>query len=151
MESGQRALRRGRHSQAGQVYLLTAVTLQRQPWFRDDAAARAAARSFGSQASLGDARLLAWVLMPDHAHWLLELGERDALAQVVRRIKSFSARSANAALQRLGPVWSEAYHDHALRREEDLRAVARYIVMNPLRAGLVQRLGDYPYWNAIWL
>ena len=35
--------------------------------------------------------------------------------------------------------------------EEDLRAVARYIVGNPLRAGLVRNVLDYPYWNCVWL
>ena len=29
--------------------------------------------------------------------------------------------------------------------------VARYIVANPLRAGLVTKIGDYPFWNAVWL
>jgi len=29
--------------------------------------------------------------------------------------------------------------------------MARYIVMNPKRAGLVERVGDYPHWDAIWL
>jgi len=48
-------------------------------------------------------------------------------------------------------VWQPGFHDHALRKEEDVRAVARYVVANPLRAGLVQRIGDYPHWNAIWL
>jgi hypothetical protein len=33
----------------------------------------------------------------------------------------------------------------------DLQSVARYIVANPLRAGLVKHLGDYPLWDAIWL
>ena len=43
------------------------------------------------------------------------------------------------------------HHDRALRRDEDLLAVARYIVANPLRAGLVRRVGDYPLWDAVWL
>jgi hypothetical protein len=38
-----------------------------------------------------------------------------------------------------------------LRREEDVLSVARYIVVNPLRAGLVARVGDYPLWDAVWL
>ena len=45
----------------------------------------------------------------------------------------------------------DGYHDHALRQEEDLRAVARYIIANPVRAGLVERIGDYPHWDAAWL
>lgn len=49
------------------------------------------------------------------------------------------------------PLWQDGYHDHALRKEEDLQQVARYIVANPLRAKLVADIGDYPLWDAIWL
>jgi REP element-mobilizing transposase RayT len=54
-------------------------------------------------------------------------------------------------LNRCGRLWQPGYHDHALRREEDLVATARYLVANPLRAGLVQHIGDYPLWDAVWL
>ncbi len=66
-------------------------------------------------------------------------------------LKAFSARDIHREEGGCGPVWSRAYHDRALRRDEDILAVARYIIANPLRAGLVQRVGDYPYWNATWL
>ncbi|MNN75503.1 hypothetical protein D3C81_1918110 [compost metagenome] len=52
---------------------------------------------------------------------------------------------------RTGKVWQSGYHDHALRRDEDLKAAARYLVANPLRAGLVKSVRDYPFWNAVWL
>ena len=48
-------------------------------------------------------------------------------------------------------AWQPGFHDHAVRAEEDLASVARYIVANPLRAGLRGKIGDYPFWNAIWL
>ena len=89
--------------------------------------------------------------MPDHLHGLLQLGERDELSVVVNRLKSASARYANRALGRTGAVWAKAFHDHALRSDEDLQNVARYVVANPLRAGLVTQGGDYPFWNAVWL
>jgi hypothetical protein len=38
-----------------------------------------------------------------------------------------------------------------LRQDEDVARVARYVVANPLRAGLVKRIGDYPLWDAAWL
>lgn len=95
--------------------------------------------------------MLAWVLMPDHVHWLIRLGEVDALASVVNRLKSASARGANRALCRSGPLWARSFHDHTLRAEEDLRRSARYAIANPVRAGLVERAGDYPFWNAAWL
>jgi putative transposase len=148
---GQAALRRGRISLPGQVYHVTTTTQGREPIFNLPEAAFAAAACFHAPGLTGDARLLCWVLMPDHAHWLLQLGERDGLACVVCRLKSASARAANAALGRSGAVWSRAFHDHALRCDEDLLTLARYIVVNPVRAGLVPRVGDYPFWNAVWL
>ncbi len=93
---------------------------------------------------------LAYVVMPDHVHWLLVL-DVESLPNVLRRFKSCSARSVNAYLGRDGRFWQAGYHEHALRREENLRTVARYIVANPLRAGLVKRIGDYSGWDAIWL
>ncbi|AEQ95385.1 hypothetical protein XOC_1197 [Xanthomonas oryzae pv. oryzicola BLS256] len=48
-------------------------------------------------------------------------------------------------------VWARAYHDRGLRKEDDLRSVAGDLIVNPLRAGLVERVGDSPFWDAIWL
>ncbi|MEJ5209524.1 transposase [Denitratimonas sp. CY0512] len=149
--SGHGALRRGRYSEPGRVYHLTSGTHDRRSVFSDHRAAWAACRSFHDSRLLRDTRLLAWVLMPDHAHWLLELGVACPLPKVVELLKSASARHANRALGRCGPLWARAYHDRALRYEDDVIQTARYILGNPLRAGLVQRIGDYPYWNAIWL
>ena len=138
-------LRTGRHSQAGQVYVLTLVTLNRQAVFAEFDAARCLIRSLQAEDRLGRARTWAYVLMPDHLHWLMQLGEHVDLARCVQGVKSM-------VLRQLGrPVWQAGFHDRAMRQEEDLQALARYIVANPLRAGLVKRVGDYPHWDAMWL
>jgi len=98
----------------------------------------------------GGADSLCWVIMPDHFHWLMELKGRD-LAGEVARLKSRSTVLFNRANQRVGSLWQKGFHDRALRREEDVKSVARYIVANPLRAGLAERIGDYPLWDAVWL
>src|SRR6185312_13507319 len=67
------------------------------------------------------------------------------LADAVRLLKGRSARAIGRA------IWQPNYFDHAARSDEDLRTMARYIVANPLRAGLVERIGDYPLWDEIWL
>ena len=148
---GHRELRRGRVSLPGQVYHVTTTTRDRRPWFSDFHVACEAVRAFSTPLALGDAALLAWVLMPDHVHWLLQLGERLPLEAVVARMKATSGVRANRMLFRAGALWTPAFHDRALRRDEDLRTVARYIVANPQRARLVDRLGDYPFWNSTWL
>ena len=148
---GHAALRKGRVSVSNGIYMVTSTTIERTRAFDNFHAACAAARCFEDKVVLGKATMLAWVLMPDHAHWLIELSEHDVLSTVVNRIKSASARHTNRVLQRNGALWSAAYHDHALRAEDDFADTARYVVANPLRAGLVKSLGDYPFWNAIWL
>lgn len=147
---GHRALRKGRVSLPGQIYLVTAACHGRRKRFARFDCACAVARVLASPAAAGDARVLAWVLMPDHWHGLLQLGSVP-LPHVLKRIHSLAARACNAADGRSGPVWSGAFHDRALRRDEDLRACAWYLANNPIRAGLVQRPHDYPFWNAIWL
>ena len=42
-------------------------------------------------------------------------------------------------------------YDHGLRDGEDIKQLSRYILANPLRAGLVEFAGDYPHWDAVWL
>ena len=148
---GQRSLRRGRVSLPHQVYLVTTATRQRQPVFLDFRAACAACRCFEDRALLGEARMLAWVLMPDHVHWLVQVGEEDTLSRVVNRLKSASSRQVHRLMGTRGSLWQQGFHDHALRAQEDVRRVARYVLANPLRAGLVQRMGAYPYWNAMWV
>jgi putative transposase len=149
--SGYRALRKGRISNPDHVYLITTVTRDRHPHFLGFEQARAAILAFTSAEALGETRLLAWVLMPDHAHWLLRLGEDSPLSKVVNRMKARSACMSNRASHARGPLWSPGFHDRAMRRETDVRQAARYIIANPMRAGLVTRVGDYPFWDAVWL
>ena len=148
--SGRQALRRGRVSLPGQIYLLTTTTRQRRRLFADTASAQAVSRVIHSASTWGDSRLLAWVLMPDHWHGLLQLGD-ESLGRVMNRFKGGTSRALHAAGEMEGAPWDRSFHDHALRSREDVRKVARYIVANPIRAGLVDNVLGYPYWNAVWL
>ena len=150
-DNSARAARRERVSVAGQAYYLTVTTLFRRPVFRDVDAARAVSALHGHPPVWGRSRCLAWVLMPDHWHGLIELGPIDTLSTLIGRIKGATANAINAQRKTRGGVWSDGFHDHAIRRDQDVVSVARYIVLNPVRAGLVQRVGEYPFWDAIWL
>ncbi|MFW9081102.1 REP-associated tyrosine transposase [Pseudomonas sp. P2757] len=148
--SASHRLRLGRYDEPNRLYLLTANTLYREPVFSEFALGRLVVDQFRSVQSQGLAESLAWVVMPDHFHWLINL-QRGSLSQLMQKTKSLSARAVNMAAGRKGSLWQQGFHDRALRREEDLVKVARYVVANPLRAGLVQKLGDYPLWDAIWV
>jgi putative transposase len=145
------ALRTGRYSESGRIYLLTTVTAHRTPLFADFGVARAVVHALRRSDETGRCRTLAYVLMPDHLHWLVELAEGDLSGLVGR----FKANAAAAVNRELGVAkvhrWQRGFHDHAVRKEDDLVGLARYLVANPLRAGLVQRIGEYPHWDAVWL
>lgn len=148
---GHRAARRSRSLLPGEVCHVTAFARDRVPWFVDFHVACEVVRAFRQPRVLGDASLLAWVLMPDHVQWLLEVGEGTPLEKVVARMKSASGVLANRMLARSGPLWEPGYHERALHPIDDARAVGRTIVADPLQAGLVQHIGDYPFWDLAWL
>jgi len=141
-------LRRGRYSETGRIYLVTATTHRRQPIFRDVRAGRALVQALRDEQR---ASTLCYVIMPDHMHWLMQLTWVEPLNSVVGRVKSRGARLINESLGRRGRLWQDGFQDRALRQEEDLVSVARYVVANPLRAGLVSSIREYPLWDAIWL
>jgi putative transposase len=147
----QRSLRKGRVSIAGQRYLITIVCHRRERRFMSWEAAAAVASKLDDRSLWLDSILLCWVLMPDHLHLLVELGHAEDLPSLMRRIKCVSARVANRADGRSQAMWMRGFHDRALRSEEVGVAVARYIIANPVRAGLVEDVGRYPFWDAVWL
>ena len=65
--------------------------------------------------------------------------------------KGLSAHLINRYTHQNGSVWMEGFYDRSIRAEDDLCAIARYIVLNPVRAGLTKHCGNYPFWDAVWL
>ena len=143
-------LRVGRFSESGHIYLLTVVVDQRQPFFVDWQLGRLVVRELRQAQEEGWGDFLTWVVMPDHMHCLVQLRDKT-LAELMCRIKSRSSLAVNQARGRRGRMWQKGYHDRAVRREDDVKALARYVVANPIRAGLVTRVHDYPLWDACWL
>ena len=148
--TGHKQLRIGRFSETGRVYLITTSTFDRERIFSEWRYARAAIQAFLQPSLLKTSRVMTWVLMPDHVHWLLQPGDDAELSRLVGAMKSSSARAVRQAGCKRR-VWAPASHDHAVRSEDDILPLARYVVANPLRAGLVRRVGEYPFWDAIWM
>lgn len=146
-----RNLRIGRVSEIGRGYLVTTVTRDRLPLFADLRLARLAIRELRACDEAGLCCTLAFVLMPDHLHWLLQLTGAK-LPDLLRRFKSLSGGAINRSRDTPGrAVWQGGFHDHGMRDGADLQHVARYIVANPVRAGLVDSARQYPHWDAVWL
>lgn len=143
-------LRSGRNSEHGRAYLITTVIHKRQPIFSDWRIGRLLVAQFRRAHDSGLVSSIAWVVMPDHFHWLMQLHDGN-LGSVIGATKARSTQAVNNMTGRCGPLWQTGYHDRAIRDGEDLLPFARYIVANPLRAGLVEKIGDYPLWDASWL
>ncbi|MEQ8783544.1 MAG: transposase [Roseibium album] len=148
---GQRNLRKGRISEPQRLYLVTTATRHRRPVFHDLDAGRAVVHCLRWSDERGRTGTWAFVVMPDHLHWLLELKAGSTLSGVVASVKKYSSRQISAQQRIEPPIWQPGFHDHALRQEEEVRSVARYVVMNPVRAGLVTSVRDYPLWDARWI
>jgi len=145
-------LRKGRYSEAGRAYFITTVLANRERRYFDDfLCARLVVMNMRLLHEDQAVCSLAWVVMPDHVHWLFQLGATASLSTVVKTFKARTAHRVNAYLGKSGALWQKSFYDHALREEEDVRAIARYIVANPLRSRLAEHIGDYPHWDAIWL
>jgi REP element-mobilizing transposase RayT len=143
-------LRFGRHSETGRAYLITAVIHDRQPIFSDWRVGRLLVAEMRRAHDSGLVNSIAWVVMPDHFHWLMQLQD-DNLGNVIGATKARCAQAVNKTTGRSGSLWQTGYHDRTIRDGEELMPFARYIVANPLRAGLVDKIGDYPLWDVCWL
>ncbi|MDR7070033.1 REP element-mobilizing transposase RayT [Pseudoxanthomonas japonensis] len=149
--SGYSDLRKGRVSQPGQIYLVTFATMDRRPLFASPERAMVACQAMTAARLWYRSRLLCWVLMPGHWHGVIELGALDGLSTLVQRLKCNSARAVRSSHPDTGHVWEKGFHDRALRDATAVLATARYVVANPLRAGLSRRVGEYAWWDAVWL
>ena len=144
-------LRKGRVSQANAIYSVTLVTHQRQNIFRDFQSARFLIQTLRQSDLEQHSETIGFVVMPDHVHWMFKLTSLKALSDVMMTVKGRSSRKINTIRQSHKPVWQKSYYDHCLRHDEDLIKNMRYIVANPLRAGIVSSLKFYPHWDCIYL
>lgn len=145
------ALRPEPQAAPSRIHLVTVQAAHRQTPFGDFEVARCVAEVGSSRAVWRDGRLLAWVLMPDHWFGLVEVGALDSLAIAVARMKTRTTRAVHRQQAATGKLWDVAFEERPLAADEDVTHAARCLVARPLRAGLVQKIGDYPFWDAVWV
>ena len=90
--------------------------------------------------------LIAGVVMPNHVHLLVRMYPGTLLGEMVASWKGYTSRrfvvEAGVAVK---PRWQRGYWDRFMRNEKHYRDTVRYIVNNPVKAGLVQRAEEWPY------
>lgn len=92
--------------------------------------------------------LLAYVFMPDHAHFVIVPAGDYTIAQTMRLVKGGIARRVNAVLGQSGKLWQEGFFEYAPRTREQLNAYIEYVHANPVKAGTVNMAESFAYSSA---
>jgi len=104
--------------------------------------------------------MIAWAILPDHFHVIIDSPDGDT-PKIVQRVKlSFSLQWQRLS-GRNGPIWQHRYWDHIIRSEEDMKRHVDYIHYNPVKHGLAESPSKWPlssfhrylqtgYYNADW-
>jgi putative transposase len=131
-------------------YFLTFCTFNRSRAFIHADVADRTMTQIRHTAAIERFALLAYCLMPDHAHFLV--GGIDAESDLRRFVDSAKQRSAYAhARAKRERLWQRGYYDRILRPSEDPKWVARYILENPVRANLAKSTREYRFLGSdVW-
>lgn len=90
--------------------------------------------------------LICCVVMPDHAHIILQPNEGIELRRIYSGIKGVSSKKVNLMRNARGRIWQHESYDRIIRNKKDLMQKVNYIAKNPIRAGLVEDTKDYIGW-----
>ncbi|MBU0474470.1 MAG: transposase [Bacteroidetes bacterium] len=90
-------------------------------------------------------KLICYCIMPNHVHVVFELLDGNkGISKIMQSVKRISAREANIVLRRSGQFWQDESFDRLVRDERELFNIVKYVLMNPVKAGLVD---DWKKWN----
>ena len=125
-------------------YSLTFCTIERKLLFMEQESVDLVLLQFERAAREQRFALIAYCFMPDHAHLLVGAEAHDSDAR--RFIRAAKQYSGFYFKQRFGvPLWQRYGFERTLRHDEATLSVVRYVIENPLRARLVQKVEDYPF------
>jgi putative transposase len=86
-----------------------------------------------------------FVIMPDHAHFLIMIGTEMTIEKAVQFIKGGFSYRLKKELGYLGEVWQRGFSEERITDQQGLSACREYIAQNPVKAGLAHSPHEYPY------
>lgn len=93
-------------------------------------------------------KLIAWVVMPIHIHFLAVPFKDIELAEITHSIKSYTAKEANKVLNRTGKFWQRESFDRYIRNYKHFIKTIDYIENNPVKAELYENYTDWKFSSA---
>ncbi|MBI5288705.1 MAG: transposase [Chloroflexi bacterium] len=140
--------RRPLHAQLGRVPYFVSTRVQKSKRVFGGQFAQEATRELVALREQYGFLLLAYVFMPDHAHFVIVPTGDFSVSQTMRLIKGRIARRTNGLLNQEGRLWQEGFFEYAPRTIEQLNAYIEYVHANPVKAGLAGRPEDYDHSSA---
>ncbi|MCC7300832.1 MAG: transposase [Verrucomicrobia bacterium] len=125
------------------LYFVTFNTLHRKPLLAQKEVFKAFVAYAEKNASSGRA-IGRFVIMPDHIHLFVRIGRDSKLNDFVRLLKQVLTNELG-----LKDVWQPGFFDHLLRHSESYSEKWNYVRKNPVRAGLVEQVEDWPWQGEI--
>ena len=92
-----------------------------------------------------------FVIMPDHIHLFVRIGHDSRLNDFIRLLKQALTKELKS-IGVQGDIWQPGFFDHLLRHSESYHEKWNYVRENPVRAGLVEKVEDWPWQGEIvWI
>ena len=130
------------------VYFVTTCTAGRRAALANDAAFAILRAELEAAPTRHGWTVGRFVVMPDHVHFFCVSDENSDAAPLSRFVGGFKQWTAKAILRSKGlapPLWQKQFFDHVLRSGESYESKWRYVLENPVRAGLVKKAEDWLY------
>jgi len=128
---------------------ITARGVEQRAIYLDREDCRAFLGMFGAAVRRHDWKLYAFCLMGNHYHVVLE-ATREALSDGVQWLNGGYAQRFNKRYARWGHLFGARFRSWVVATEEHLYEASRYVLANPVRAGLVERAEDWPWSGSRW-
>ena len=93
--------------------------------------------------------LYEWCIMPNHVHVMIKVEDNSSLSHILHAWRSYTAHKGNEILGRKGDFWMDEYFDRYIRDEFHWSKVSSYIIMNPVKAGLVSTPEEWK-WSSVF-
>ncbi|MCD6216872.1 transposase [bacterium] len=128
------------------VFFLTFNTFNRKKWLSSPELQELAKQEMQHSADKFDVNFRAWVILPDHFHWLIKPSKSDYSKMI-----AFFKREVNIELKRKGiigsgvKIWQPRFWEHTVRSDEDLKNCVEYIHFNPVKHGYVKSTHEWEY------
>jgi putative transposase len=117
----------------GQIYFITTITENRRKIFIDEENIGILLETFQMYREKYRFKLIAYVILPDHFHFMIIPSKEINISKIMKGIKGSSARNINRSKGRKNSIWQHQFLDHIIRKGDDYKKHIEYIHNNPIK------------------